>query len=206
MCCAGHLSLTICDTSLLAKRRRELQNLAQMATYTMSLLNSKPRPQWPMHCCVSGIIIEALSPSSHLMSFVLCKITHQTSQQTPLCSRTSACNHIILVLRSTLPPQVVSTSTAQVFVQHKCTNRVTTAIAPRQQVLLLPCGESCLCCKTPGRLKEGIAAGAESSLAGAEQQWNDAMKVIEDKLQVRQCILHACISKFTCTISQASSA
>lgn len=40
---AGHLSLTICDTSLLADRRRELQNLAQMATYTMSLLNSKSR-------------------------------------------------------------------------------------------------------------------------------------------------------------------
>ncbi|KAL3132551.1 hypothetical protein ABBQ32_009090 [Trebouxia sp. C0010 RCD-2024] len=37
---SGHLSLTICDTSMLADRRRELQNLAQMATYTMSLLNS----------------------------------------------------------------------------------------------------------------------------------------------------------------------
>lgn len=37
--CAGHLSLTICDTSTLAERRRELHMLAQMATYTMSLLN-----------------------------------------------------------------------------------------------------------------------------------------------------------------------
>ena len=37
--CAGHLSLTICDTSTLADRRRELHMLAQMATYTMSLLN-----------------------------------------------------------------------------------------------------------------------------------------------------------------------
>lgn len=37
---AGHLSLTICDMSLLADHRRELQNLAQLATYTMSLLNS----------------------------------------------------------------------------------------------------------------------------------------------------------------------
>ena len=36
---AGHLSLTVCDTSMLADRRRELHNLAQMATYTMSLLN-----------------------------------------------------------------------------------------------------------------------------------------------------------------------
>ena len=27
------------------------------------------------------------------------------------------------------------------------------------------------------------AVGAESSLAGAEQQWNDAMKAIDDKLQ-----------------------
>lgn len=35
--------------------------------------------------------------------------------------------------------------------------------------------------------------GAESSLAGAEQQWNDAMKVIEDKLQVglQYCCMHA---------------
>lgn len=36
---SGHLSLTICDTSTLADRRRELHMLAQMATYTMSLLN-----------------------------------------------------------------------------------------------------------------------------------------------------------------------
>lgn len=36
---SGHLSLTICDTSTLADRRRELHNLAQMATYSMSLLN-----------------------------------------------------------------------------------------------------------------------------------------------------------------------
>ncbi len=28
-----------------------------------------------------------------------------------------------------------------------------------------------------------MVAGAESSLAGAEQQWNDAMKVLDDKLQ-----------------------
>ena len=48
---AGHLSLTICDTSLLADRRRELQNLARMATYTMSLLNSKSRPNRPVRHC-----------------------------------------------------------------------------------------------------------------------------------------------------------
>ena len=40
-------------------------------------------------------------------------------------------------------------------------------------------------------------AGAESSLAGAEQQWNDAMKVIEDKLQVRLVVHYAHISTST---------
>ena len=38
-------------------------------------------------------------------------------------------------------------------------------------------------------------------MAGAEQQWNDAMKAIEDKLQVRQSVLYTCISKFTLLIS-----
>lgn len=52
-------------------------------------------------------------------------------------------------------------------------------------------------CKTPRKLKSGMYAGAESSLAGAEQQWNDAMKVIEDKLQVRLVVHYARISDST---------
>ncbi len=50
--CAGHLSLTICDTSTLADRRRELHMLAQMATYTMSLLNGTHT----LHACYDSFI------------------------------------------------------------------------------------------------------------------------------------------------------
>lgn len=52
-------------------------------------------------------------------------------------------------------------------------------------------------CETLGKLKSIMDAGAESSLAGAEQQWNDAMKVIEDKLQVRLVVHYAHISTST---------
>ena len=38
-----------------------------------------------------------------------------------------------------------------------------------------------------------VVAGAESSLAGAEQQWNDAMKVLNDKLQASPSPLDSCI-------------
>ncbi len=50
--CAGHLSLTICDTSTLADRRRELHMLAQMATYTMSLLNGS----YTLYACYDSFI------------------------------------------------------------------------------------------------------------------------------------------------------
>ncbi len=38
-----------------------------------------------------------------------------------------------------------------------------------------------------------VVAGAESSLAGAEQQWNDAMKLLDDKLQASPSPLDSCI-------------
>jgi hypothetical protein len=38
-----------------------------------------------------------------------------------------------------------------------------------------------------------VIAGAESSLAGAEQQWNDAMNVLDDKLQASPSPLDSCI-------------
>ena len=39
------------------------------------------------------------------------------------------------------------------------------------------------------------AAGAESSLAGAEQEWSDAMKTLEDKLHVWHSLhMSVCLS------------
>ena len=60
--CAGHLSLTICDTSTLANRRRELHNLAQMATYTMSLLNGTHLCCMYLVCTVAACCMLLFSP------------------------------------------------------------------------------------------------------------------------------------------------
>ena len=70
---------------------------------------------------------------------------------------------------------------------HACT-----PLGNRDDVLLLSCRQSSTRClsvlamhllQSLLSLCTLVVAGAESSLAGAEQQWNDAMKVMDDKLQ-----------------------
>ncbi len=77
--CAGHLSLTICDTSTLADRRRELHMLAQMATYTMSLLNGSHT------CCMHATTLTSQCVHTVAWRCILqCDVTHavnMTQQQ-----------------------------------------------------------------------------------------------------------------------------